>query len=933
MSKIYKTKSAPCLVSLELGNVEDSLDFHRRARNTEREDEYQQFDICQDRSCILKVKIIQGLAITRGRIKDWLYRPDPYVKVNIVGTPNQAKQTKHVESSNTPKWDETFEFFVDPHRDRFVEFVLYDLNRTVNEEIGRDILDISQMCLDVEDSIVTFRNGSKIQVKVTLEKNLNSQMRFDLSLCSEEQKFIKKRDQKVLKGLKAVIEEEETSSKERTNFDNIEEHQRIFSQDSMQSSNETLKSLMMSSLSYDGLCDISSTEEVSPPKNTQKCLPKLALITSGGGFRAMIAYSGANKALQESGVLDCMHYAGALSGSSWYLSTLYTHQQFPKPEATLNIIDELRSCVEKHWQVHLSPPWSSKYLRKIIRKSISGQPVGFTDFFGYLVGEQLLRGRMKSKLSDQAEKIKDGEVAMPLYTCIHVKKNISAKIFQEWYEFTPYEVSIPKYGISVPIEKFGSKFYMGNSVTDHKEFPLHYFYGVWGSAFSILFKRLVQEKGRGGQKEILKILSSEEDLKEINQETSTTQEEAKRRESIAHDFKTELENELMESDDEEDIIVEESEVGTPDDCFDMHVSSPESKSPSQLLNNLNPIEEAHSKVNEENNEEEMSKSEDNGKDTPGKKNIFKSFTLRPYKRKRRISLSKKFEKIKDNFTKKSTSVDETSEYLESMDTKDENDSTAVEKVTLEQEFSRVDKYLEKALSTNPIDSRAGRAGLIHNPLRGLIPLQNYPQEKCFSPTKPTDQIDFKGYKEQMKMESKKIYLVDSGLSFNFPFPIMLRPQRGISFYIAFDFSSRASDSTHPFRELLLSEKWARLHKVKFPNVKEQVKEYIDQPIQECYVFKDTQDIACPVIVFFPLINKDFRVFSAPGIKRETEEEFKFADFDLFDDTSDYAIWRFVYPNLSFDRLYKMVEFNILNNIHIIKNEFREFIERNSIDVS
>lgn len=39
------------------------------------------------------------------------------------------------------------------------------------------------------------------------------------------------------------------------------------------------------------------------------------------------------------------------------------------------------------------------------------------------------------------------------------------------------------------------------------------------------------------------------------------------------------------------------------------------------------------------------------------------------------------------------------------------------------------------------------------------------------------------------------------------------------------------------QELLLSEKWARLHKIKFPNVKEQVKEYIDQPIQECYVFK------------------------------------------------------------------------------------------------
>ena len=49
-----------------------------------------------------------------------MYRADPYVKVNIVGTPNQAKQTKHVQSSNTPRWDETLQFYVDPYRDRFV---------------------------------------------------------------------------------------------------------------------------------------------------------------------------------------------------------------------------------------------------------------------------------------------------------------------------------------------------------------------------------------------------------------------------------------------------------------------------------------------------------------------------------------------------------------------------------------------------------------------------------------------------------------------------------------------------------------------------------------------------------------------------------------------------------------------------------------------
>ena len=138
-------------------------------------------------------------------------------------------------------------------------------------------------------------------------------------------------------------------------------------------------------------------------------------MTSGGGFRAMIAYAGAFNAMTEVGLVDCFTYASALSGSSWYLSTLYSHPDFPaKREVTATILPELRACVEKHWQVHLSPPWSSKYLQKIIRKSVRGQPVSFTDFFGYLVGQQLLKG-----VSGLSHKNKTGTILKR-----HAKKGI-----------------------------------------------------------------------------------------------------------------------------------------------------------------------------------------------------------------------------------------------------------------------------------------------------------------------------------------------------------------------------------------------------------------------------------------------------------------------------------------------------------------------------
>ena len=75
-----------------------------------------------------------------------------------------------------------------------------------------------------------------------------------------------------------------------------------------------------------------------------------------------------------------------------YLSTLYSHPSFPEDKQIAHkIIPELKTAVEKYWQKHLSPPWSSKYLKKIIAKSVRGQPVSFTDFFGYLVGQQLLK--------------------------------------------------------------------------------------------------------------------------------------------------------------------------------------------------------------------------------------------------------------------------------------------------------------------------------------------------------------------------------------------------------------------------------------------------------------------------------------------------------------------------------------------------------------
>ena len=94
------------------------------------------------------------MGITRGKLKDWrkykrsiiehpelkysfnlshfhiflpfislyfkVYSPDPYVTVQVLGTPNGVKRTEHVKDSSDPKWGETLHFFVDPERDRIL---------------------------------------------------------------------------------------------------------------------------------------------------------------------------------------------------------------------------------------------------------------------------------------------------------------------------------------------------------------------------------------------------------------------------------------------------------------------------------------------------------------------------------------------------------------------------------------------------------------------------------------------------------------------------------------------------------------------------------------------------------------------------------------------------------------------------------------------
>uniref|UniRef100_A0AAR2LMJ1 Phospholipase A2 n=1 Tax=Pygocentrus nattereri TaxID=42514 RepID=A0AAR2LMJ1_PYGNA len=668
-----------------------------------------------------KVKVLRAENVTKGALGDLLDTPDPYVELFIPTAPESRKRTRHIDNDINPEWNESFEFILDPNQDNVLELTLMDANYVMDETLGSASYNISKLKVGQTD-LVPFLIGKATNVYLELSLEVCSAMdlRFSLALCDKEKLYRQRRRERVMLGIKKLLDME--------------------------------KPRFLPSV------------------------PVIAVVGSGGGFRAMVAFSGVMKALYESGVLDCATYVAGLSGSTWYMSTLYSHPEFPK-QGPEQINKELMKSVSSNPLRLLLPQHITNYVQALWSKKAGGQPVTFTDIFGMLIGETLIPA-VSMTLSELQEKINEAQSPMPLFTCLHVKPDVSELMFADWVEFSPYEIGMAKYGTFMTPDLFGSKFFMGTVVKKYEENPLHFLMGVWGSAFSILFNRVL------GVKDVPGGSTMEEELEQIKPQHIVG----------------------------EDSLDDEEPPGAEDDHRHAQAS-----------------------------------------------------------------------------------------WIQRMVTSLFSDSSL-------------------------FNTREGRAGKVHNFMLGLnlstsIPYS--PFTEILTPSSPEEEVDavtdpdeFDRIYEPLDVKSKKIHVVDSGLTFNLPYPLILRPQRGVDLIISFDFSARPSDSSPPFKELLLAEKWARMNKLPFPKIDPKV--FDREGMKECYVFKPRKgDKNCPTVIHFVLVNIDFRKFKAPGVPRETEQEKEFADFDIFDDPqTPYSTFNFQYSNQAFTQLHDLMEFNTLNNIEV-----------------
>ncbi|XP_018621708.1 cytosolic phospholipase A2 zeta isoform X2 [Scleropages formosus] len=213
----------------------------------------------------------------------------------------------------------------------------------------------------------------------------------------------------------------------------------------------------------------------------QSKVPVLAIAGSGGGTRAMTALYGSLKGLQTLGLLDAVSYISGVSGSTWTISKLYGDPDWSQRDMQQHV-SAMEAAMSRSFYWAFSSSQRQYYAEELKKRQEEGHVITFIDVWG-LALEYLLYGeKREGTLSEQQRAVQEGQNPYPIYNAVNMKDGTTTEA--EWCEFSPYEVSLPKYGASVPTEAFGSEFYLGRLIKKLPESRLSFLLGLWSSIFS-----------------------------------------------------------------------------------------------------------------------------------------------------------------------------------------------------------------------------------------------------------------------------------------------------------------------------------------------------------------------------------------------------------------------------------------------------------------
>lgn len=228
-------------------------------------------------------------------------------------------------------------------------------------------------------------------------------------------------------------------------------------------------------------------EEVLAQSIETKKTPRIALISSGGGFRAMISLAGFVNKINELDLLDTIHMIGGVSGSTWLIYPwMASKQPFSKfyPEFVQRVLTGILKA-DPTESIQNIATFSGSIAESFLRRLAFHEMPTTIDVYGLLLGLHLFDTKTKQKypfttLSSIAPHVASGTVPLPVGTAI-VQHNDRAS---DEVEFNPFEVI--NYGLKsgCPSFGFGRDFYNGKSMSKHPAQTAGYIMGICGSAFS-----------------------------------------------------------------------------------------------------------------------------------------------------------------------------------------------------------------------------------------------------------------------------------------------------------------------------------------------------------------------------------------------------------------------------------------------------------------
>lgn len=211
---------------------------------------------------------------------------------------------------------------------------------------------------------------------------------------------------------------------------------------------------------------------------------RISLSLSGGGYRALVFSLGCLMGLRFSGLLDSITYITGLSGSSWAIASFYGND-FTVPNFCNFIKKQISRSIYYNFDAKL-------LLENALHKLFWNQKMNLVGIWGVLLANTFFANFKRlyktqiPKLSDFQEKIKDGNLPMPILSTIMVNRGY------DWLEFSPYEVGLTSLNTYIPTWALSRNFKKGVSKDFCPEIGLDYLMGIWGSAFTASIREILE---------------------------------------------------------------------------------------------------------------------------------------------------------------------------------------------------------------------------------------------------------------------------------------------------------------------------------------------------------------------------------------------------------------------------------------------------------